>query len=150
MSFLVAGAIEMLGSEKLFNSETGIVSPKLRKQLELSGIVARQIFPAYDAFHIFNVEAILRINMLEDQHCCINNQMALFKFSFQQASVFLDNEYEFYHPHKNWAEEIVDDEIKLESYRKATIARASFIRNSRVSKAQTEMYAYKTTYLQNY
>ncbi len=82
-------------SQTLFNLNTGIIEPMFKRQLELVGIVSKQIFSDYNADHVMNVNEVLQKNgcFQRDFDLYKNGGTSEFKITVKQAKVFLDHDY---------------------------------------------------------
>jgi hypothetical protein len=80
----------------LFDSETGMINPRFKRQLEIVGIAVKQHFSDFDSYHIRNVNEELQTNGCFQKDCDLykKGSSSAFKIDYQQAVKFLEDEYQ--------------------------------------------------------
>lgn len=78
----------------LFDLNMGMITPRFQHQMNLVGIVAKQHFPAYDAYHVKNVCKELQDRFFQ-KNCDFYKEgnTSTFTISYEQAVAFLNDDY---------------------------------------------------------
>ena len=81
-------------TDSFFDKE-GNITPKFKHQLDLVGLVSKAYFPAYDPYHIFNVNEHLQTKGCFQKDCEFykNGGISIFQIDCQQAVAFLEDDY---------------------------------------------------------
>lgn len=109
---IVAKSKQVQGTLSLFDSQTGRIHDRFKRQLDLVGIVVEQHFKEYSNDHVLNVDYCLQNNgcFQRDWEIYKKGGDSAFKISDTQAQRFLDDEYQevqTYMPHQKNCKEAI-------------------------------------------
>src|SRR5262249_27738883 len=94
VSYGLSGTTGSTIPKTFFNTETGLINPHFKRQLDKAGFVAESILKDHDPYHILNVSEVMQRHYFQkDLEFYKKGNQPSFKITYDQAKDFLDEEY---------------------------------------------------------